>query len=361
MESRLFHCQHFRGASRLSTFDGANLHVAWYNGVDCFIILAYNGRKAIVMSRCITMKSFAMKSYCLLATALCTVSCLFADDSIRILSINVRCSTAEDGENNWANRKDFMSDVIVGGNYDFIGTQETVMISDPARNQVSYIISKLPNHGYIGRSREVNPEVGEAMMLFYKKERWHIDDTDHETFWLSDTPDIAGSKTDPKAGCPRSVTAALFHEFNAGQPTGKSLYVYNTHYDHMSEEARQRGAKLLMERIAARKKKEIPVVVMGDMNCGEQSPAIRYMQGVSMTLDGQKWSSPYPLTDTFRAVHPDASDVGTFTGFKVPGKEKIDYIFVSPNLKTISAEIIRTQREGRYPTDHFPINAVIAW
>ena len=80
-----------------------------------------------------------------------------------------------------------------------------------------------------------------------------------------------------------------------------------------------------------------------------------------MTLDNQKWNPPCKLADTFREVHPDATDVGTFNGFKAPNKAKIDYVFVSSGVKTISAEIVQTQREGRYPTDHFPINAVIAW
>jgi len=302
-----------------------------------------------------------MRFCCLLAVSMFAFSSLFADDPIRVLSINVRCSTANDGENSWANRKEFMTGIIADGNYDFVGTQETVMHRNPDLNQATFIASKLPQHGVLGRSREVDPAVGEAMMLYYKKERWKMDDADQETFWLSDTPEVPGSKTDPKAGCPRSVTAALFHELKDGQPTGRSIYVYNTHFDHMSEEARQRGAKQLMDRIAERKKKEIPVVVMGDMNCGERSPAIRFMQGDPMMLDEKEWNSPYKLVDTFRAAHPDAADVGTFNGFRTPGKEKIDYIFVSPGLKTISAEIIRTQRDGRYPTDHFPVNAVIAW
>jgi endonuclease/exonuclease/phosphatase family metal-dependent hydrolase len=116
-----------------------------------------------------------------------------------------------------------------------------------------------------------------------------------------------------------------------------------------------------MDRVAARKNKEIPVVVTGDMNCGERSPAIRFMQGAPMTLDEKEWNPPYKLADTFRVANPDATDAGTFNSFRTPGKEKIDYIFISPGLTTISAEIIRTQRDGRYPTDHFPINAVIAW
>ena len=325
------------------------------DGIDYLTALTYN--ESVFDHPVI----FAMKPFCFFVVSLFTFSGLFADDSIRVLSINVRCSTANDGENNWSNRKDFMTDLIVAGNYDFIGTQETIMHRNPELNQVTYIASKLPDHGSLGRSRERNPEVGEAMMIYYKKNRWKIDETDQATFWLSDTPDIAGSKTDPKAGCPRTVTVALFHELKDEKPTGRKIYFYNTHYDHMSEEARQRGAKLLMEWIAERKNKDVPVIVTGDLNCGEQSPAIRFMQGESMKLDDKEWTASYKLVDTFRVVNPDATEVGTFNGFRAPGGGKIDYVFVSPGLKTISAEIIRTQREGRYPTDHFPINAVIAW
>ncbi|MDR0328775.1 MAG: endonuclease/exonuclease/phosphatase family protein [Planctomycetaceae bacterium] len=302
-----------------------------------------------------------IRFFCFLFVALFPFSTLLAEDSIRILSINVRLSTANDGEDNWVNRRDIMTEVITAGDYDFIGTQETVMHPNPEQNQVTFIASKLPEYGSFGRSRETDSEVGEAMMIFYKKNRWQMDEMDQTTFWLSDTPEIAGSKTDPAAGCTRSVTVALFHELKDGKPTGRKIYVYVTHYDHMSEEARQRGAKLLMERMAERKNKDVPVVVMGDMNCGEKSPAIRFMQGEPMKLDDKEWTASYKLTDTFRAANPDEAEVGTFHGFRTPGKDKIDYIFISPSLKTISSAIIRSQREGRYPTDHFPVEAVIAW
>ena len=323
--------------------------------IDYWTDTVYNDKSALDIRRT------TMKPFYFLIVSLFTFSSLFADTPIRVLSINVRLSTANDGENSWANRREFMTELIVAGNYDFIGTQETMMHRDPELNQVTYIASKLPDHGSLGRSRERNPEAGEAMMIYYNKKRWKLDETDQATFWLSDTPDVAGSKTDPKAGCPRTVTAALFHELKEGKPTGRKIYVYNTHFDHMSEEARQRGAKLLMERIADRNNKEVPVIVTGDMNCGENSPAIRFMKGESMKLDDKEWAAPYKLVDTFRVANPDATEAGTFNGFRTPGTGKIDYVFVSPGLKTISAEIIRTQREGRYPTDHFPIDAVIVW
>jgi endonuclease/exonuclease/phosphatase family metal-dependent hydrolase len=300
-----------------------------------------------------------MRTICFFVVSLFISLGLFAEEPIRILSINVRLSTANDGENSWSNRKDFLTDVIAEGSYDFVGSQETVVDPRPEYNQVDYIISKMPSYGSLWLSREKTPEKGEAMLILWKKERWKIDEKDQGTFWLSDTPDIPGSKTDPQAGCPRCVTFGLFHELKNGKETGYKIYVYNTHYDHLSEEARQRGAKLLMERISVRKDLETPIVAMGDLNCGEKSPAIRYMQGNPMVLDGTEMKPPCVLIDTFRAANPDATEVGTFNNFKSPSQEKIDYIFVSSPLKTVSSKIIRTQRNNRYPTDHFPIEAVI--
>ncbi|MDR1142046.1 MAG: endonuclease/exonuclease/phosphatase family protein [Planctomycetaceae bacterium] len=277
-------------------------------------------------------------------------------EPIRILSVNVRYSTAKDGENSWSNRKEFLADVIVEGSYDFVGSQETVVDPRPEYNQVNYFISKMPNYGALWRSREKTPERGEAMLILWKKERWKIDTKDQGTFWISDTPEIPGSKTNPKA-LPRCVTFGLFHELKNGKETGYKIYVYNTHY--AGGEASQRGAKLLMERIFIRKDKEAPIVAMGDLNCGEESPPIRYMQGNPMILDGTEIKPPLGLIDTFRVANPNEVDVGTYNDFKSSGQVKADYIFVSAPLKTVSSKIIRTQRNNRYPSDHFPIEAVI--
>ena len=68
------------------------------------------------------------------------------------------------------------------------------------------------------------------------------------------------------------------------------------------------------------------------------------------------------MVDTFRALHPQAEPVGTFNGFagKSDG-DKIDYVFVEPKIMVLSAEILRTNVEGRYPSDHFPVTAILKW
>ncbi|MDR0703864.1 MAG: endonuclease/exonuclease/phosphatase family protein [Planctomycetaceae bacterium] len=308
-----------------------------------------------------------MKTICLTIFSLLISFHLFAEEPIRVLTINVRLSTARDGENAWEYRKEFLTDILATSSdankpYDFIGSQETVVDPRPEFNQVDYIISKMPKYDALWLSREKTPEQGEAMLILWRRERWRIDETDQGTFWLSETPDIPGSKTDPKAGCPRCVTFGLFRELKDNKTTGRKLYICNTHYDHLSEESRQRAAKQVMTWISTRKDKNAPLVIMGDLNCGEKSPAIRYMQGEPMTIDNTELQPPLALTDTFRAANPDAVDVGTFHGFKEEvGQEKIDYIFSTKELKTISSKIIRTKRDHRWPTDHCPVEAILNW
>ncbi|MGL4943139.1 MAG: endonuclease/exonuclease/phosphatase family protein [Thermoguttaceae bacterium] len=289
------------------------------------------------------------------------------DEPIRVLTFNVRYSHANDGENAWPRRRDFLAEVIEKPEslvaYDFVGLQEAVTDTDSEFDQVGFLKAKLTGYDVLFESRETNPKRGETTALFWKRDRWEIDRNDCGTFWLSDTPDVAGSKTWAGAGCPRTVTFGKFTD----SKSGRQVYVYNTHFDHMSEDARKRAAHMLMSRIAARRDTEVPVIVTGDFNNVETSPAIRFIvAGDAMKLtdaDTKDVCNTSPLCDTFRAVHPgaDAKDIGTTTDFRKAGQSKIDYIFASPSLKTVSSEIVRTKRDGKFPSDHLPLEAVIGW
>ncbi len=286
---------------------------------------------------------------------------------VRVLSVNLRLSTANDGDNSWPYRREFLATVIARyphgkGPYDFVGTQETILHPDPEFNQRDFLAARLRGYDFIGRSRDKNPEVGEGMFLFWKNDRWRIDPREHGTFWLSETPDVPGSKAQGAAH-PRTAVFGLFHEIDkGGKLTGRRIYVYDTHLDHVSEIARQRGTKALMRHVASRKDQSAPVVVMGDLNCTEKSPSVRYIQGEETQIDGAAEKSPIALVDTFFVANPKARQIGTFNGFKAQGKKKIDFIFASPSLKTLSAQIIYSRRDdGGFPSDHFPIEAVLTW
>ncbi|MGH9372538.1 MAG: endonuclease/exonuclease/phosphatase family protein, partial [Vicinamibacterales bacterium] len=102
------------------------------------------------------------------------------------------------------------------------------------------------------------------------------------------------------------------------------------------------------------------VIVTGDFNVGEANPAIATLTGPS-SGPGQSPQGSAAFVDTFRVLHPDAKEAGTFSGFTFgnTGPDKIDYVLVQPGTDVLSAEINRFSRDDRYPSDHFPVAAVV--
>jgi endonuclease/exonuclease/phosphatase family metal-dependent hydrolase len=281
---------------------------------------------------------------CLLLLAACAVqqpAGTPAPDTaeVRVLTFNIRYGTAPDGPDAWEYRAPLVFEVIREQDADFIGLQEAL------RFQIDAIRDAVPGYGEVGVGREDGREGGEYSAILYRTDRWRV--ADRDTFWLSETPDVPGSKSWGNE-ITRIVTWARFID----RDSGRAVRVYNTHFDHQSQPSRMQSAKLLAARIAAREPRD-PVIVTGDFNSGEDNPAILY-------LEHDNGQSPVRLVDTFRVLHPHATGVGTFGEFL--GKRngpKIDYVFVEPGVDVRAAGIIYDQRDGRYPSDHYPVYADI--
>jgi endonuclease/exonuclease/phosphatase family metal-dependent hydrolase len=262
---------------------------------------------------------------------------------ITVVSFNIRNGNAFDGSNGWKKRREMVFDVLREQDADFVGIQEAL------NSQINQLRDEFPEYRHRGKKRFKlpMPVLNEATPIFYRHERWALDKKDQGTFWLSDSPGSSGSK-DWGNFLPRIVTWARFVE----KDTGAAVYVFNTHFDNSSERSRRKSAELLAERIAERKHPD-PVIVTGDFNAGESSEPIRYLKG---EVDG----SPVRLVDTYRVAHPRRRNVGTFNGWdgKTTGP-KIDYILVEPETDVRSARILRFNRDGRYPSDHFPVAAEV--
>jgi len=198
-------------------------------------------------------------------------------------------------------------------------------------------LAACPGYDAVGRGREADGS-GEQSAILFLRARLELLETGN--FWLSETPEIAGSKS-WDSSLPRMCTWARFRD----RATGKVLFVFNTHLDHRGELARQRGARLIMERIETRES-EGPVVLTGDLNAVPDSPPLLELA---------------PLTDAWRAAHPGEPDIGTFHGFH-GGTDgpRIDYILVTPDVKVIGAKVLAEGRDGRYPSDHHPVNALLS-
>lgn len=268
------------------------------------------------------------------------------DLKLLIMTFNIRYGSANDGDDSWDKRKDMVCDVIRNHPSDVVGLQEAL------RFQIDAIREAHPMYGEIGVAREDGNNEGEYSSVLYRTDRFGMGESG--TFWFSDTPDVVGSNTWGNA-CVRICSWARLIETR----TGKAFYIFNLHLDHVSQTSREKSAVLLAERIKNRRYKE-PFVVTGDFNAGEDNPVIKYLKGQMAVEgpDGSKAKTPVPVVDTFRVLHPDDKDVRTAHEFKGTRQgNKIDYIFVPPGTKVIEAQILYDNVDGRYPSDHYPVNA----
>ena len=138
--------------------------------------------------------------------------------------------------------------------------------------------------------------------------------------------------------------------------TGRRLAFANTHTDHRSAEAREKGMLLVIERMK-RFGADAPIVFTGDHNCThDAAPAVAVRR---MLKDARDISAK-----------PDPGPRNTFHGFgRIPDRRegtddpdrRIDYIYVSDGVSVLDFTTHADRREGTgfYPSDHYPVSATI--
>ena len=227
-------------------------------------------------------------------------------------------------------------------------------LQEAYRFQIDDMRKILPEYNEIGVGRDDGAERGEYSAILYRKDLFDVNESG--TFWLSDTPEVPGSSHWGNANI-RICTWARFIE-NRSQ---KAFYVFNLHLDHVSQVSREKSVQLVIKQIQERKYKN-PFIITGDFNSGENNPAIQYLKGNLSFGDGSTGpaKNPFPMLDTFRVIHPNAQETGTFNKFKgIRTGDKIDYIFTMPDMEVLDAQIIHDNTDARYPSDHFPVIATI--
>ena len=254
------------------------------------------------------------------------------------MTFNIRYASADDKDNSWQFRHQRVVKMIKMVHPDILGLQEA------EQRQLTDILSKLTDYRFVGVGRDDGKTRGEYSPILYQFELFKL--LQHHTFWLSDTPEIAGSKSWGN-DIPRICSWARFEEIN----TGKTFYVFNMHWDHISQPSRIKSARLVLNVISRREFADDPVVVMGDFNVGGDNPAF------SALLT----SAHQPLVDAFAATHPQTNlKQGTFHGFTgIATLPRIDAILVSENIKVIHSDILKQQFDEHFPSDHFPLSALL--
>ncbi len=253
-------------------------------------------------------------------------------EPIRVTTFNIRYGTAPDGENVWENRKPLIWEFLDSEKPQVMGLQEALY------DQVSAFIERYPQYASVGVGRESDGG-GEYSALLYDRNQFDV--LSAETFWLSDTPTVRGSRT-WGANFTRTCVWARFLE----RTTNRIFIVMNTHWDHESQNSRLKSGQLMAKRIREFDPAE-PLIVMGDFNIGPSDPARQALTEVG-------------LRDSFLDLHPNEEQVGTFHGFTgKPSSDKIDAILVSKQWLVTAAEIVRTERDGVYLSDHYPVTATL--
>jgi endonuclease/exonuclease/phosphatase family metal-dependent hydrolase len=200
--------------------------------------------------------------------------------------------------------------------------------------QGDYLVERLPGYAWFGVSRRGNDQ-DEYMGVFYRKDRLRL--LEQGNYWLSETPGRPGSQS-WNMSLPRMVTWGFFER------QGKRFYLLNTHFAHRREDeaARLESAKVIASRLTALPP-GIPFIVTGDFNAPAGGAVYRAMLAAG-------------LVDTRGAGGRDTGPEGTFHGFSgKPGEARIDWILTSPGWRVKSNAALTVSRNGRYPSDHFPV------
>ena len=257
---------------------------------------------------------------------------------LRVLSYNLRYITSGDtGERTWTARRDQAAELIKSDAADIVGIQEGLpqMMNDLA--------DRLTGYAVIGVGREDGIDQGEYAAILVKSDRFRVQESG--TFWLSDTPEICNSCTWGNT-VTRICTWAKLYD----RETKRTFHFFNTHLDHASPEARQKGTELILARIAQRKPAG-PVMLTGDFNAADNDPLHGSIKGAG-------------FADVWRALNADTppEESGTFHEFTgVTDRARIDFIYATPDLKMVDSTIVRSCLNGNYPSDHFPVRATLEW
>ncbi len=257
-----------------------------------------------------------------------------------ILSFNIRYGTANDGANSWLHRRDLVQQTIASYGPAIFGVQECL------GEQAAQLRRAFPGYQFTGAGRNDGKQSGEMCAVFVDRTRYEV--LDQGVFWLSETPDVPGSKG-WDAALPRIATWVELQDL---RDEARTLFVFNVHFDHVGSLAREKSAALLRLRLATIASGR-PVILMGDFNdpAGGGTPSYR-----ALTVGNQ--DDGLILHDTWSQASREQRmrGEGTFHGFSGEAtRGRIDWILTSPHLAVIDAGIDRGQRNGKYPSDHFAV------
>lgn len=244
------------------------------------------------------------------------------EDSIRIMSFNIRC-----GE--YKKRKNIVPQLILEYAPDTVGIQECTY------EWYIQLTEKLPEYEFIGVGRDsggLDENCGEISAVLFRKDKYTLVESD--TFWVSETPDEVSYGWD--AACRRICTWVILKN----NETGEEFAHVNTHLDHEGELARVNGSKMVANHAMTF---DMPTVLTGDFNFKKETDLYN---GIIAT----------GLRDT-QDLAENTMNGKTYHAYEGGEEGKpIDFIFVNDGITSVSTyKIVRDKYGRKYSSDHYPI------
>jgi endonuclease/exonuclease/phosphatase family metal-dependent hydrolase len=253
----------------------------------------------------------------------------------RVMTFNIRLNLASDGPNAWPLRKEIATSMIRFHRADLFGVQEALP------EQLRDFDAMLPPFRRFGVGRNAERS-GEHSAIFYRHERFEV--LKQDTFWLSETPDVAGVKG-WDAAYERIVTWGHLRD----RRTGATFFYFNTHFDHVGQQARRESARLLVRKVDEIAGRQAPVIVTGDFNdvAGSEPYRIVIEAGFRDAYSSSRLPHHGPTStwNAFKAIEPN---------------RRIDFVFVRGGIDVLQHAILSDTFDGRFPSDHLPVVADVA-
>lgn len=249
------------------------------------------------------------------------------DTSIKVMTFNLKVK-------NEAARAENVLAAIRRNDPDVLGVQEA---SDAWVTLLEQGLSD--DYGRVGYGRNAN-KTGETTSIFYKKDQFHL--IEWGTKWMSDTPDVAGSKYADSVYI-RIFTYALLERKSDGE---RFMHV-NVHPEdgaaQVKHSVREKQFKVLSTWI--NQNANVPYIVTGDMN---SRPEFAEFVQLQKDINAENSSAAAYVAKTADTYSSGSSSM------------VLDYILLSKGDFQAFTYHVDTQKNGTAdnPSDHCPVIVV---
>ncbi len=249
---------------------------------------------------------------------------------MRIVTFNLRCATDSDGINSFFHRSGRILKKITEEKPDIICFQEGTDVN------ISFLEKYLNDYQIFFNQRNEDYS-GEGLAVAIKKNVFRLHSLD--SFWLSDTPYLPGSRFEEQSIYPRICQCVSVKRTS----DNKMFRFYNVHLDHISEQAKLQGIKAVLKRISDDYELQpFTFFIMGDFNAEPDSEAIDFCNSYSMVA----------IQDLTKDIETSFHNFG-----RNKDNCKIDYIYTEKEIADLSFSAIAwtDSADGIYLSDHYPI------